>query len=887
MKIGRSFVIGFLCMTQLAVAANIRNPQPPDSRRDRTAQATRVINNAIHIDGKLDEAAWPQAQGYDHFTDRSPVDGAEPTFPTVFRVAYDDENLYVGIRAFDSEPDKIKRYLTRRDEYTNSDWLYISIDSYNDHRTAFEFGLNAAGVKHDLRRYDDENADYDWDAVWDGAVHIDQDGWTAEFKIPFRELRFTGSDDMNWGFQVYREFPRNKNELMVWNYWSKDESGFVSNYGTLTGLKNIETSNPLYVSPYVVGQSNISSELRNEVHPSNYELMSHLGGDARYSFANGLTFNATMNPDFGQVEADPADYNLTNFETYFAEKRPFFMEGGNILNFSLGVGDGGLASNSLFYSRRIGRAPQISPDPENGDYISMKEPSATKILSAAKLTGKTKQGLSVGVMDAVTSREQADIIYGKDLTQTQVVEPLTNYFLARLQQDYRNGQTSLGGVLTGTNRRLTHTGITSMRSGAYTGGLDLNHEFFDRKYVIQAALAFSYVEGSKEAITATQTSSARYYQRPDANYVQVDSNATSLSGLGEKLVIGKFGGGHWRWMTGVVGSTPGFEINDLGYMPRVDRHTQFFWVQYREWQPKGILNEYFINFNQYSNWTNAPQMIDNGGNVNAHLTFTNNWRIGGGLSYDFSGWDISALRGGPAIRIDPRTYLWTYLNTDRSKNLGFSVQNNLETAKDIRTQSYSLSVLFRPRHNLQISLGPGFNKSNDSWAWVDKMEGTDGQMRYIFSDMQQITWSMTLRADLTLMPNLSIQYYAQPFITAGNYSNYKVVEDPRAESFDHRFHTFAGNEIHQVDDEYRIDRNGDGTTDYSFSPGDFNYKQFRSNLVFRWEYMSGSILYLVWSQGYTNSEDISRFRMNRDLRTLFRSPGDNVLMLKVSYLMNI
>lgn len=887
MKIKCILIVCILFVSQAVIAAKAQNSLPPDSRRNRTAEATRVANNAISIDGKLDEVVWMQAQAYDHFTDRDPVDGAEPSYPTVFRVAYDDQNLYVGIRAFDSEPAKIKRFLTRRDEYTHSDWLYVSIDSYNDNRTAFEFGLNAAGVKHDLRRYDDENADYDWDAVWDGAVNIDQEGWTAEFKIPFRELRFTGSDDMEWGFQIYREFPRNNNELMVWNYWSKDESGFVSNYGTLAGLNNIETSNPLYVSPYVVGQSNISSELRNEVHPSNYELMSHLGGDVRYSFSNGLTFNATMNPDFGQVEADPADYNLTNFETYFAEKRPFFMEGGNILNFSLGIGDGDLSSNSLFYSRRIGRSPQISLDPANDDYITKKAPDVTKILSAAKLTGKTKRGLSVGVMDAVTSQEQGSIIYGKNNIRDEVVEPLTNYFLTRLQQDYRNGQTSVGGVLSGTNRRLAHTGITSLRSGAYTGGLDLNHEFFNRKYVIQAALAFSYVEGSKQAITETQMSSARYYQRPDANYVHVDSNATSLAGLGEKLVLGKSGGGHWRWMTGVVGSTPGFEINDLGYMPQVDRHSQFIWVQYREWQPRGILNEYSINLNQYTNWTNAPQLVGNGGNVNAHLTFTNNWRIGSGLSYNFSGWSTSALRGGPAIRTEPRTSLWTYLDTDGSKNLSFELQDNLQMANDMQFQAYSLSAIFRPRHNLQLALGPSLQKTNDSWAWVDKVEDSNGREQYIFSDMQQTTLSLTLRADLTLMPNLSIQYYAQPFLTAGRYSNYKAVKDPGANSFDDRFHTFTGNEIKLVDDEYQIDQNGDGAVDYSFSPGDFNYKQFRSNLVFRWEYMSGSILYLVWSQGYTNSEEISQFRMNRDLRTLFRSPGDNVLMLKLSYLMNI
>ena len=869
------------------IAQSRTNPADLSTLKDKEIEAFRAEQSEISIDGKLNESVWMLATEGNHFTQRDPSDGDTPTYPTSFRVVYDQENLYVGIRACDEEPGKIKNILTRRDEYTSSDWLYVSIDSYNDNRTAFEFGLNAAGVKHDLRRFDDQNADWDWDAVWEGSVSIDDRGWTAEFKIPFHELRFTYSDAMEWGFQVYREFPRNNNELSVWNYWSKDESGFVSQYGSLKGLSDIHASNPVYVAPYIVGQSRISEDLRNQAHPNNYDLLSNIGGDIRYSFSNGLTLNGTINPDFGQVEADPADYNLTNFETYFSEKRPFFMEGGNILNFSLGVGDGGLSSNSLFYSRRIGRAPHLSADPEDEDYLAIESPDRTNILTATKLTGKTRKGLSVGVMDAVTAEEQATILYGQGQSLPEVIEPMTNYFLARLQQDFRNGQTTMGGVLTSTNRRLDNTGITSLRSGAYTGGIDLNHEFFDRKYAFQAALAFSRVEGSRDAITETQMSSARYFQRPDASHVSVDSNATSLSGLAEKLVIGKIGGGHWRFMTGVVGSTPGFEINDLGFMRQVDQHSQFFWVQYREWKSTKLLSQYFINFNQWTGWTNEPELIENGGNVNAHLTFTNNWRLGGGYTVNLPGLSPSDLRGGPAVRVDRRDFLWTYLQTDDSQDISLNIFTNHMMASDAGMSSYDVITTFRPQHNIQFSLGPGVRFIQDKWGWVTEATDTQDNPHSIFSDMDQTTWSMTIRADYTLRPNLSIQYYAQPFLTAGKYRDYKEVVAPRARAFDDRFHTFTDAEISEADGNLEVDRNLDGNAEYSFEPRDFNYKQFRSNLVLRWEYTSGSILYLVWSQGFTHEESISRFDMNRDIRTLFRAPSDNVLLVKASYLLNI
>lgn len=837
---------------------------------DRSAAAVRVQPQSIKIDGKLDDPGWQKATAYDSFTQRDPRDGKEPSYPTSFRIAYDAEYLYVGVYAVDPEPDKIKAILTRRDDYTESDWVYVSLDSYNDNRTAFEFGLNAAGVRHDLRRYDDNSADFDWDAVWDGAVQIQNAGWSAEFRIPFRELRFNSSQNMEWGLQVYREFPRNNNELDVWNYWSKDDPGFVSQYGTLTGLSNIESTRPLYISPYVVGQSDISDKIRTMDHPNSYDLSSNIGADVRYTFSSGLTMNATVNPDFGQVEADPADFNLTAFETYFAEKRPFFKEGGNIMTFSMGFGDGDAQNNSLYYSRRIGEKP-------------------AKILAAGKLTGKTENGLSVGVMDATTADNFSVLGSNSNLKSQQ---PLTNYFLSRLQKDYRDGQTTIGGILTAANRSLNAQTKDYLHSAAYTGGLDFENEFHDGTYTVQGAVAWSDVQGSPEAITRTQMSPARYFQRPDAAYLSVDSSATSLAGYATKLILGKISG-HWQGAVGILNYSPGFEVNDLGYLQQVDNVQQFTWISYRDWEPTRFFQEYQINFNQWATWNYAPQLKNVGGNVNMHATLHNNWDVGMGINRNLPGLNTTELRGGPAIAAPSNWSHWGYVDTDSRKDVYSETSWSLFISTD-NVYQYQLSsgLVFRPRQNIQFLVEPGYTQLIDTWSWLGKAHDQNDKTHYLFSGLDQKTLSLTLRADYTIMPNLSIQYYAQPYITAGNYHDPIETADVKAQDFDERFKSLANYEVTQneTSDQYEYDVTGDGNPDY-FSQraprNNFNFKQFRSNLVIRWEYSSGSVMYLVWSQGYTDIEQQGQFQLGRDFNTLFSAPSDNVLLLKVSYLVNV
>lgn len=857
---------------------------------EREAVAYRLTDSKIRVDGILDEQIWKRIPTQGEFLQRNPEDGAPASQSTEFSICYDEENLYIGVRAYDSDPSQITGILTRRDESSPSDWVYVSIDSYHDYRTAFEFGLNAAGVKQDLRRFDDTNMDFDWEAVWEGAVHHGASGWSAEFAIPFRELRFNSNQNPTWGLNVYREIPRNDNELAIWSYWSREESGFVSNYGELTGLSNLETRQPLYISPYISGQTGANDAVLNKV--DEYEALNNIGADLRKNFEIGLTFTGTINPDFGQVEADPADFNLTEFETYFREKRPFFMEGSNILNFSLGVGDGDLSSNSLFYSRRIGRAPQGHEVYEKDEVLSVSKPDQVRIIGAGKFTGKLGNGLSLGVMSAATAEEKAVVTYSDGTQSENVIEPATTYVLTRVQQDFRDGQTTLGGITTLTQRNLDGTNMDWLRKQAITSGVDLMHHFYDRKYRLEAKMAYSKVSGSKEAIVATQTNSSRYFQRPDAPHVHVDSSATSLAGWGGLLVFGK-SGGRIEAMAGVIASSPGFEINDMGYTPSVDNISQFIWVGFRNYDANRFLLNSSYNLNQWANWSFGGERKGMGGNVNGHITFLNNWQMGGGINKNIGGLSTHLLRGGPAIQGPDNLSIWAYMNTDTRKDLYLTGNiNYFENDDEVISVYLAPSLGWRPKRNISLNLGPDFHIFNDTWAWITTAEDAAGDAHYIFSDLSQVQTSLTFRANITLSTTLSVQYYTQAFLTAGEYSNYTEVNDNRAKDYNQRFAAFPEYAV-SLDDAKAfggVDFDQDGILDYvptSYVYSDFNYKQLSSNLVVRWEYSTGSVMYLVWSRGASAYDPSWHYSYADDMKEVLGLDADNIFMIKINKLLNI
>ena len=891
MRLLMALIWGILPMVLLG------SPQQKGSAQERSISAFRLNGSTVEVDGRLDDIVWQELPRQGDFLQRNPDDGGKATQRTEFAVSYDAEVLYVGIRAYDDQPGLIDGILTRRDESSPSDWVYISIDSYHDHRTAFEFGLNAAGVKQDLRRYDDDSADFDWNAVWEGAVHIDEQGWTAEFAIPFRELRFNSADELTWGFNVYREFPRNDNELVIWNYWSHEETGFVSNYGELTGLTNVQAIQPVYVTPYVMGRSGVNDAYFSE--SDQYELGTNIGVDIRKNFDLGLTFSGTVNPDFGQVEADPAEFNLTEFESYFREKRPFFIEGGNILNFSLGFGDGDNSSNTLFYSRRIGRAPQGRANTDDSEVSEIETPEFTRILAAGKITGKLDNGLSIGVMSATTAEERAIVNYTDGHESTNMIEPATNYLLTRIQQDYRNGLSTVGGIFTATLRSVpgddadaqTDGEMNWLRKNAYTGGIDLNHRSDDRVYSIQSALAFSHVQGSEESILRTQLNPSRYFQRPDAPHLSVDSTATSLSGMGGKFIVGR-SEGKLNAFAGVMATSPGFEVNDLGFMRSVDNINEFIWVGYRHWEPGKLFLNYNLNFNQWANWTFGGESKGTGGNVNGHATLKNNWGIGGGVNFNTGGIVPFHLHGGPSIRSSKNVNTWANVNTDYRKDFSAELQGNyFYSVDDVHSMHLSPGVTWRPRKNISLSLGPNFEFLDDTWAWITQTADTTNSTEYIFSSLKLAQTTLTFRADVTLTTTLSLQAYAQAFLMGADYFDFRRVNDYTQEDFNKRFTSIPDQSLSFTDYGALngVDYDQDGIVDFvpiSSVYSDFNYSQLTSNIVLRWEYTTGSVMYLVWSRGASDYNPTYSYQPGDDLNSLMNLDADNIFLIKVNKLLH-
>ncbi len=860
--------------------------------REKEYSSIPLNGEDIIIDGILDENIWDLAGFKYDFIQREPIENTSPTEKTKFSVCYDQDNLYVGIKAYCTDPSTIKGILTRRDEWSPSDWLYVFIDSYNDNRTAFEFGLNPVGVKRDIRWSDDESADRNWDAVWEGETAYFNDGWSAEFKIPFRELRFVEAESQTWGLQIKREIV-NKNEEDFWTYWSKDDQGFVRHFGELNNLKNIPQQKQIQIIPYTTGQMERSDLYINPVHPENYDLLNTIGLDVKYGVTNNLTMDITINPDFGQVEADPAELNLSAFETYFEERRPFFVEGGNIFNYALGIGDGDQSQNSLFYTRRIGRSPHFSAN--WGDYSDgyVSEPSSTRILGAAKLSGKTSEGWSIGILNAVTAEEKARIEFEDSLKVNQTIEPLTNYFVNRVQKDFREGKTTIGGMITATNRKINDAHLDWLHSDAYSAGLDFSHLFADNSYILLGGVAVSNVIGSPNAILNTQTSSNHYFQRSDAEHLKVDSSATHLSGYTENAAIFKVNG-DWRWGFGQWVFSPGFEANDLGYHRDVDNQVQFLWFSRQENDPGEILRDYRANLSIWHGTNFGYESHPIGGNLNLNMTFLNYWDLGGGINVQGPGNHTTALWSGPSIRTDGRTSGWFYIGSDNNKDLSFNFNGNYGKAiMGSQWEGVYTNVNWRPATNIFLGYSINYNHQIDTWAnWSGygpsyNMETETDE--YLLAHFEQNTLSSTFRLDWTLTPDLSIQYYGSPFVTAGKYDRFIKVIDSKGENYDERFYSYSDDEMTYNEDEenWEIDENSDGTLNYTIPNLDFNYRQFNSNLVLRWEYRPGSTLYLVWSQGISDFVEVGDFDIGNDIKDLFGADPENIFLIKFNYLLNL
>ena len=824
-----------------------------------TVAATRFDQPPV-IDGLDTDAIWQSAPLQTGFREVRPTEDADPKQNTEFRVAYDAHYLYVFVRAYDTAPDSIIKLLSRRDDQTNSDQIGVMIDSYHDKRTGYEFIVNPVGVKSDYSIAGDGNEDGAWNAIWDVATHIDPQGWSAEYRIPFSQLRFAPSENMTFGFLIWRDLARHTAALS-WPLFRQSRSGFPSQFGELTGIQNIDRPERMELAPYFLTQN----EPDRSTGGLEREQAVQVGGDLKYAIAPNITMNATVNPDFGQVEADPSVLNLGAFETFFSERRPFFVEGSNVFDFRINcfVVVDCSTGEALFYSRRIGRSPQL------GQYDDGESPTSTRILGAAKVTGRFQNGTSIGFLDAATQQVENKA--------HQTMEPFTNYSVARVNRDFDGGNASFGVMGTATNRSLDQWSEDYLHDGAYSGGIDARRR--RGRYEVSGSLMGSYVTGSANAIARTQQQPAHYFQRPD-DEITFDPARTSLSGSSVELRFGKVGGQNTRFETGYARRSSGFETNDMGFLRRADQQTWTNWWNYRWMKPNRVFQNLRWNVNYWMYWTLQSGLLEERAiNTNFHTQLNNRWgvHLGGtqgiGQTYCARG----CTRGGPALKLEPSFSPWGGFDSDQRKKLTFGNWFNYNRGDGGRSHYFNMSpyvaMKLSPQFNTQLSLSYSRNDDDSQW-WGNFTDA--GGTHYTFADLQQRELGLTWRLDYTFTPDMSFQWYASPFISKGTFSRVREVADPRATNYDDRF-VAAPDSIFTTS----------GDTVVTTAPGGFNFMAFNSNAVFRWEYRPGSTLFLVWSQGRGRSRGVEGNRdFQENLGDLFDTRASDRFLVKVSYWFN-
>ena len=860
-------------------------PDPFPEKKDSTRIVVNRSKREYHtdalrqslpkIDGNLDDVCWlKDGEWTGNFIQERPIEGGLPSQNTEFKIIYDQEFIYVAIRAYDKEPDKIDFRPAKRDDFAG-DIVGVCFDSYYDQRTGFEFNLTASGGKIDLLMLND-HFDTDWNAVWEGKTALEDSAWTAEMKIPLSQLRYSGQSEQVWGLHAWRWISRNQEEAQ-WQLIPRDTPARVNDFGTLTGLKELKKSRRLELMPYGVGKWTRSEKEPGNPFATGSDLDFSGGLDGKVGITSNFTMDFTINPDFGQVEADPSVLNLSAYETFYEEKRPFFLEGKNIFDFDMG-------HDMLFYSRRIGSQPSYYPDIEENEYVQV--PDNTNILSALKVTGKNKNGLSIGIMQSITAREFADISSGEDQSRKEAVEPFTSYFVSRIQKDMNDANTIVGGMFTSTNRNLVEDHLNFLSKGAYTGGVDLLHQWNNKTYFVSMKSVFSHVTGDTEAITDLQYASTRYMQRPDFRHLGVDTSRTSLTGTGLDFDIGKAGNGRWRYRLSFGYQSPQLELNDMGFNRTADVLSQSVNVEYVVTDPFSVFRSLSVSIRQGNYWNLGGYYLSSDIRSSAFVQYNNLWRTFIGVRKEFEGLSTRKLRGGPAFMDAGSWSPDIGIFTDYSKKVAFRLMVDTRFSDDNISKDIQINpgVTFRVGNNIELSSSLRYDIEKENLQYVENIEYGD-EYRYVQAYLERKTMGLTLKADYGITPELTIQYYGSPYISSGQYSDFKHITDCRAIDYFDRYHSFAENEISFNPDEnmYFIDENGNGETDYSFENPDFNFRQFRSNLVARWEYKPGSIFYLVWTHSRTSYENETNPSFAYNFENLWDVYPTNVFLVKLNY----
>jgi hypothetical protein len=824
------------------------------------------------IDGKLDDPCWKSGTWAGNFHQFIPDEGASPTYPSEMNIQFNDKYIYVAIRARDGEPGKIARLPGPRDEF-NGDILGITFDSYRNYKTGFEFHVTAWGQKIDQILFNPMNWDSNWNAVWKAKTGMEDSAWVAEFEIPFSQLRYSNRKEQVWGMHVWRWIAR-LSEESDWEWQTKNGPGMLYNFGELRGIEGLKKTRRIEFMPFALGSVRTFRKEPGNPFAENGRLAEgNAGLDAKIGISSSFTLDLTVNPDFGQVESDPSVMNLTAFETFYDEKRPFFMEGLTIFDYKFD-------DQSLFYSRRIGHAPSLTLMPDDTTYVS--SPNKTTILSALKLSGTTSNGLSVGFIQSLTANEKAQISNLEGQVSEKQVEPLTSYSVARIQKGYNAGNTFIGGMVTSVNRFINDRELEFLSRNALAGGLDFLHYWHDKEFYIDARLIGSYVNGSREAITALQESSARYFQRPGALYLRFDTTRTMLSGYGGRFRIGKLSTLHWKYSTGVSLLSPGLELNDLGYMTYADQIKNDNEITYQINKPVSIFHTYSLDLGQFNIWNFDRTFLGSGAWLSFYSEYRNNWTFTTRLGWQTNITDTRFLRGGPQMKLPFTIEESGRLSTDNSKKIVFNFSYGYYCRGNNSAIRYSIDpgISVRPLQVLKIGIAASIMNNHDLLQYITTLNYLSSE-RYIIGTLDQKTVGLTFRLELNITPEISIQYYGSPFISRGSFSDFKYITDPEAKGFNDRFRKYDN--ALPIDGKYGFDENGDMLPDYLIGNPDFNFQQFRSNLVAKWEYRPGSFIYLVWSGDMTGSTNLSGLSYGESLNKLFRIFPENVFLIKLSY----
>ena len=831
-----------------AAAANAANwPEHP------VLHAVRVSAPPV-IDGDLSDAAWKSAPEFTDFTQHDPDDGKPPTMKTSVRIVYDDHAIYFGMKMDDPQPPTA--LLARRDNLPQSDFISINLDPQLDRLSGNAFTINPANVQVDTVLYNDIGEDPSWDGVWDSATKIVPGGWQLEVRIPYSQLRIPERPVHVWGLNITRRTVRNNEVVRIVNT-PKGQTGFVSHFADIVGIEGIHRGRPLELVPYTVARTDVRTRVAaNDPFLRQQDHRADGGLDLKYGLTSSLTLTGTVNPDFGQVEVDPAVVNLSQFETFYPEKRPFFTEGLNIFNFN----DTPAPSHfnfffppSVFYTRRIGRAPQVIP---SADFVDV--PSETTILGAAKITGKLPGGWAIGVLDALTSAERARFETGGVFARQQA-EPLTNYFVSRATKEIGDAS-RVGMMLTSVDRSLPDE-LTLLRKSAVTGGVDGYTSFVNKSWILEGSAVGSRVTGSPEAIAATQTSPAHDYQRPDATHVVFDPTRTSLSGWGGRAMLSK-ATGLWRPILEVQAYSPGFETNDVGFLQRTDIISTHAVMQFTDQNPTAHFRERNLWFGTWNNRNFDHNTLERGAFVEGFGTFTNYWTSNNSFFWTGEAFNDRTTRGGPLVRT-PASWSWDgSVGSDNRKTFTAQLNAHADGARD-GSYNHTLGVALtaRPHSNLQLSVGPSLTRLHDHTQYVTTIADPSATAtygaRYVFADLEQRTFALETRADWTLTSRLSFQLYLQPFIASGDFHDYHALAAARTRDYT----PFA----------------------YAGTSPDFNFRSVRGNAVVRWEFRPGSALYVVWNENRADVAPLGDFRLRRDLRAIPGAPSHDVFLVKFSY----